>query len=254
MQTLKGRTCVFAGATAGDGVDSVKALCSAGMNVVIMTNKPERAQKLIDDIKRCDCPGDCIAYGGDPGIVAEHCDETYKKLIQKYGSVDVIISNIGNNGQLADIEDTTGDMLSESLEKLVVKGYKMLHTALPYLKQSKAPRVIFMTSVEGCSGGTHESFVNAVAKGAIRSLTLNAASRLAHLGITVNCISKGAIPRIEPQPENAPNPYNMLPHIPLRRLGTRSDLAQTICFLASEESAYITGQIMELNGGLNLGR
>lgn len=253
MQTLKGRTCIFAGATAGDGIATVKALCSQGMNVVLMTHNAARAQAIIDDIKSENCPGDCIVSAAPQGQAAEHCQETYDMLEEKYGSVDVIICNTGNNGQLIDIENVTPEMLEHSLNQLVVGNFKTLSAALPYLKKSAAPRVIFMTTVEGCKGGTHESFVNAVAKGGVRALTLNAAARLAAYGITVNCVAKGAIPRVEPQLPDAPVPEKMLPFIPLKRLGTMDDLAQTICFLASEESSYITGQIIELSGGLNLG-
>lgn len=109
-----------------------------------------------------------------------------------------------------------------------------------------------MTTVEGTQGGVHESFENAVAKGAVHSLTLNAAARLARDGITVNCISKGAIPRIEGVNPGDTDPSKMLDRIPMGRLGTPDDLGELICFLASEESAYITGQTIAVSGGLEL--
>ncbi|MGM9521579.1 MAG: SDR family NAD(P)-dependent oxidoreductase [Oscillospiraceae bacterium] len=254
MQTLTGRTCVFAGATAGDGRDAVKALCAGGMNVVLMTHQPEKAQSLIDEVKAAGCTGDCIAYARADGGPAEQNPETYKELEKKYGSVDVVICNTGGNGKVGGIDDVTGEELMKGVEHLTLTSYLMMRTALPYLRRSKAPRVIFMTTVEGCQGGTLEGLANAVGKGAVRSLTLNAAARLAHEGITVNCIAKGAIPRIGDQPEDAPRPETMLPHIPMGKLGTPEDLAQAICFLASEESGYITGQTLELSGGMNLGR
>lgn len=254
MQTLHGRTCVFAGGTAGDGVDAVKALCAGGMNVVLMTNKPEKAQALVDWTREAGLPGGCSVFAGRPGMVAEHQAETYARIAEQYGSIDVIVCNTGNNGLLANLEDVTGEMLSAALNQLVVGAYKMFSAALPYLKQSQSPRVIFMTSLEGCRGGTHESFVNAVAKGALHALTVNCAARTAAMGITVNCISKAAIPRVEPQPEGAPDPNSLLPFLPVGRLGDPQDLAQAICFLASEETSYITGQTLELNGGLHLGR
>ncbi len=111
-----------------------------------------------------------------------------------------------------------------------------------------------MTTPGGCRGGNQESFPNAVAKGALHALTVNCAVRTAARGITVNCISKAGIPRIEPQPANAPDPSSLLPYIPVKRLGTLQDMAQAVCFLASEESGYITGPTLELNGGLHLGR
>lgn len=254
MQTLKGRTCVFAGGTAGDGVEAVRELCRGGMNVVLMTNKPEKAAALIDSVRAGGFPGQCAAMPSQPGTIAEHCPETYAQIRERFGSVDVIVCNTGNNGLLAPMEEVDGDQLAAALDQLVVGAYRMFLAALPYLEQSRAARVIFMTTPEGCRGGNLESFPNAVAKGALRALTVNCAARAAARGITVNCISKAGIPRVEPQPANAPDPSALLAHIPVKRLGTLQDMAQAVCFLASEESGYITGQTLELNGGLHLGR
>lgn len=254
MQTLSGRTCVFAGAAGGDGTSAVKALCAGGMNVVIMTHSPEAARKLVEEIEKTGCAGECMAYESKPGQGPAELEESvYREIADRYGSVDVIICNTGSAGLADDIATLTGDALKRSFDHLVVGSYEMMRTALPFLKNSRVPRVIFMTTVEGCRGSAWGSLSNAVAKGAVRSLTLNAAARLASEGITVNCISKGAIERAEPYRDGTPDIRKRLASIPLGRTGTPEDLAQAICFLASEESGYITGQVLELNGGLNLG-
>ncbi len=253
MQTLKGRTCVFAGASGGDGVAAVKALCAGGMNVVMMTHMASQAQALVDEIKMMDLPGDCIAIGHTEHGPAEHQPQVYQELAKRYGSVDVVISNTGTLGKQMELEEVTGEMLMEDISHLTLGAFHMLKTALPFLKMSKAPRVIFMTSVEGRRGGTKESFTNAVAKGTVLSLTLNCAARLAADAVTVNCISKGAIPRIGTQDPADIDPRAMLPHIPMKRLGMPEDLAEAICFLASEESGYLTGQVLSISGGLEMG-
>lgn len=252
MQTLQGRTCVFAGAAGGDGIRTVEALCQGGMNVVMLTHKIRRAEKIIEKIKASGAPGICTYYAGSGR--AEFCRDTYQDISEKYGSVDVIICNTGADGEKDDVETLKPEVLEESFSHLAVGSFRMLQAALPLLKKSSAPRVVFMTTVEGCMGGTYESLANAVAKGAVKSLTLNCAARLAGTGITVNCISKGAISRVERYAEDAPKPQDRLGVIPLGRLGTAEDLAETICFLASEEASYITGQVIELSGGLQLGR
>lgn len=250
MQTLEGRTCVFAGATAGDGVDAVKQLCAGGMNVIMMTHMVERAARLVDEINGMGLPGRCMAIGALETGPAEEDRSTYEKIAKEFGSVDVLISNTGSTGPDTAIEEVRPSALLHSVEHLLGGAFGMLSAALPYLKQSKAPRVIFMTTPEGAEGGVHESFENAVAKGAVRSLALNAAARLAPCGITVNCISKGPIPRIEGIRSGEVDPAKMLGRIPMGRLGTAEDLGHLICFLASEESSYITGQTIELSGGL----
>lgn len=255
MQTLAGRTAVFAGATGGDGRDSVKALCAGGMNVAIMTHNVLEAERLVAEVRAADLPGACIYFSSGNGLAgAEENAAVYTDVCKRFGSLDVVISNTGANGHIDSIESLTAQELLESLDHLAVGAFKMLQTALPYLKQSRAPRVIFMTTTEGVRGGTHESLANAVAKGAVMSMALNAASRLAPSGINVNCIAKGAVTRVEGVTPGTPDPDDRIPHIPLGRVGSPADLAGVIAFLASEESSYITGQVIELSGGLNLGR
>ena len=253
MQTLTGRTCVFSGATGGDGTAAVEALCSGGMNVVMVTHQPAQAMGLLTRINAMDLPGECTVIGATNGIPAENQKETYETIIKQYGSVDVVISNIGNSGKQQELESITSDELVNCICHLTKEAFDMTMAAFPYLKKSKAPRVILMTSVEGRHGGTKESFTNAVAKGTIQSLSVNLAARLAEYGITVNCISKGAIPRIEGAQEGFADPCTLLPFVPMQRLGTPEDLAQTICFFASEESSYITGQTISVSGGLEMG-
>ena len=252
MQTLRGRTCVFAGATAGDGVAAVKALCEGGMNVVMMTHNAERAQILVKEINAFGFPGICSAVGASDCGRAEEDPAVYEELMRKFGSVDVIITNTGATGSALPMEELSSDQLMKHVEHLVTGPFNMMKTALPYLRKSKAPRIILMTSAEAVRGGVHESFANAVAKGAVNALALNAAARLAKEHITVNCVAKGAIPRVEGIAPGEADPSDFLPVLPMGRLGTPEDLAELICYLASEESAYLTGQTIALDGGYSL--
>ncbi len=253
MQTLAGRTCIFAGGSGGDGVDTAKALCRGGMNVVLMTHQASQAQALVDEINSAGYEGQCIAVEGKNGP-AEHDPEILAELEQRFGSIDVVIANTGADGKRDDIETVDAERMIKDIGHLAGGSFKMLQTAIPFLKKSRAPRVIFMTTVEGCQGGTHESFANAVAKGTVRSLIVNSAARLAKYGITVNGISKGAIPRtVGHMDPDSPKPEEILSQIPLGRIGSPTDLAGAVCFLASEESGFITGDILQVAGGLQLG-
>ena len=254
MQTLVGRTCVFAGATAGDGVAAVKALCAGGMNVVMVTHQAQRAAALVEEINLMGLPGKCEAIGVTTEGPAEESARVYEDLEKKYGSVDVIISNTGDTGSDTAMEELESEELLEETSHLLGGAFRMMKAALPYIRKSKAPRIIFMSSVEGIHGGCCGSFSNAIAKGAVNSLAVNVAARLAKEKICVNCIAKGAIPRVEGISVGRADPEAFLPYIPMGRLGTADDLAQLICFLASEEASYITGQTICLDGGLGIGR
>lgn len=257
MQTLAGRVCVFAGASGGDGVAAVKALCAGGMTVVMMTHMPAQAQGVIDEIGRLGYPGRCVAVqDGDARNPPVSDEEVFAKIAKEYGTIDVVISNTGGDGFEDSIDTVSKEDLLRDVNHLLGGSYGMLKCALPYLRQSKAPRVIFMTTVEGVRGGNMESFVNAVAKSAVLGLTKNCAARLAAEGITVNCIEKGGILRLPHKgPDNGKRDKNvadLLPRIPVKRLGSPEDLAAAICFLASEETSYITGAVLGVNGGLSL--
>ncbi len=255
MVTLKGRTCVFAGATAGDGRECVKILCAAGMNVIMATHNQAAADSLIAEVEAMGAEGKCICVAQKtPGCPAESDAEVYKDIEAQFGSVDCIISNIGGNGPAADIEDVSIEEFRKNLDHLAGIGLEVLQTAIPFLKKSRAPRVIFMTTPEAEMGGTEDSFANDVAKGAVKSLALAAAARLAKYGITVNCISKGPIPRVEGNRPGDYDPASRLASVPLGRLGTSEDLGHALAFLLSEEASYITGEVLQLNGGLCLGR
>jgi len=251
--TLAGRTCVFAGAAGGDGVAAVKALCAEGMNVVMATHSRERANALIREIRGMGLPGGISAVCGDKEP-AEFDPAVYAEIAALYGSVDVIISNVGGGGKregsgFAEIEETEAGELMESVSFFVNHSYSMLKASLPYLKASKAPRVLLMTSTEGVRGGVYECFANAVAKGAVLSLMRNLTPRLCEYGITVNCISKGIILREERGRENEAEKRESLPSIAMGRYGKPEDLAAAIVFFASEESGYITGQVLGVDGG-----
>ena len=252
MQTLNGRICVFSGATAGDGVAIVKALCRGGMTVIMMTHSPERAASLVEEINSLGFSGTCVAMAGSEDRPAEEDSAVYLKIEESYGSVDVVISNTGGYGREASIEDTTDEEFCREIDHLIGGSFRTIKAALPFLRKSYAPRIILMSSVEGVSGGVHQSFANSVAKGGVYALARNTAARLAKDGITVNCIAKGGIPRIEGLHPGDADPAVLIPRTPMGRLGTAEELGETVCFLASEESSYITGQCITLDGGYSL--
>lgn len=253
MQTLSGRTCVIAGGSAGDGIDTVRELCRAGMNVVVMTHQAERARALVEEINGLGFAGVCEAVGATEHGPAEEDAEIYRYIEEKYGSVDVVISNTGDTGPAKEMEKLQREELLKEVDHLVSGAFQMAMAALPFLRRSKAPRIILMSSVEGVRGGRTGSFANAVAKGAVHAMALNMAARLAQERITVNCIAKGAIPRAEGIRPGNVDPEAFLPHIPMGRLGSAGDLAQLICYLASEEAGYVTGQTVCVSGGLEFG-
>lgn len=259
MLTLEGRTCVFAGATGGDGIMSARELCKYGMNVIMLTHQMAQAQALMNEINEMNYKGKClIVQDGKCQTPPKSDEEIFKDIYNTFGSIDVIICNTGDDGVEDSIDSVDTQTLLKSIDHLVGGSYTLLKSGLPYLRKSRAARVIFMTTVEGVKGGILESFSNAVAKGAVASLTKNCAARLAGEGINVNCIVKGPIERIKPEgirDKDLPpikDTTKFLTNVPAGRMGTAEDLAQAICYLASEEIGFTTGTFLDLSGGMNL--
>ncbi len=252
MLTLENRVCAIAGASGGDGVAIAEELCKAGMTVVMVSHQPTQAMNLMERLNSCDYPGKCDVF--TEGTYKDDT-ELYQKIYEKYGAIDVIISNIGDNGLVETIDDVDSEGLLRTINHLVIGAYDMLKNCLPYLRLSKAARVIFMTTIEGEDGGTREGFSQAVAKGAVLSLTKNCAAQLAKDKITVNCIEKGASERINGERFDREGREKLdvskwLDDIPMGRLGNTNDLAAAVCYLASEEASYVTGSVIKVTGGL----
>jgi len=252
MLTLKGRTaCVI-----GIGAPGVKELLEAGMNVAIFTHTPDLTDwiteqcgpELAKNLMRIDegrVETDDVLV---PGL---------QQVAERFGGIDVIVIFSGGPGHVKEIEDITVDEIKEDVPYLVQGAFNFTKRAIPYLEKSKAPRVIYISTTEAETGGTNGGLVDALARGAMLSLTYNMARRLAPKNITVNCISVGPFDKDNMKGwlsiEDRPDPYQIVDQVPLRRVGHLKDVAAAIHYLASEEAEMVTGQVLRLNGGLFMG-
>ena len=152
------------------------------------------------------------------------------------------------------IEEITAEDLNGKLVHQVTGPFMMAKEAIPFLKESAAGRIIFLSSAGAQDGFAGESMVDSIARAGTISMTYCLARELARDGITVNCIARsGMINDHEPQ---HPDDYDAGPiqsMIPVGRLGTAEEFGALVEYLASEESAFMTGQVISLSGGLHIG-
>lgn len=245
--TLAGRTCVFAGATGMVGRGAVRALVEAGMNVVMVTHNPDSAKEVIASVEGL--PGCCMAMGNE-----RDDSEIYKDVEAKFGSVDVIISNTGGFNAPKKFEDITTEELMKKINHQVSGAVHMIKQALPYLEKSKAPRILLMSSVGAQDGFAGENLCDSVARGAVISLTYCLAREFASRAITVNCIAKSAV--VNDHPPKGPEDLDTAPlagKVPLGRIGSNDEFGAAVAYLASEEAGFVTGQVLNLSGGLHIG-
>ena len=247
MLTLKGRTCVYAGATGMIGRGAVRALCEAGMNVVMVTHNPKNAEEVIAMMQGL--PGQCVAMSND-----QTDGDIYKVVEQKFGSVDVIISSIGGLNSPKAFEEITTDEMIAKVNHQIKGPVNMIKAALPYLSKSKAPRILLAATAGAQNGFRGENICDSVAGGAVISLTYCLAREFASRGITVNCIAKSGITN-----DHAPHSPADLDvatfqdQIPVGYIGSNDQFGAAVSYLASEEAGLVTGQVLSLSGGLHIG-
>ena len=244
--TLNGRNCLFSGATGRIGQEAVYMLAQGGMNIFISSHSPEEAERT-----RSHC-------AGLPGKIFLHSnreskDAMLQNIFEEHGSIDVLISKIGGPEPSLPPEEVTDELLDRKLHHQITNVYAAIRCALPYLKKSRAPRIILTSSIGAVNGFTGDSIPDSIAGGAVIAMTKCLASRLLADGITVNCIAmSGMLNDHEPARQQGVDSESLIQDIPMGRTGKSAEYGALIAYLASEESAFTTGHVFTLDGGLLL--
>ncbi|MBQ6322929.1 MAG: SDR family oxidoreductase [Lachnospiraceae bacterium] len=248
MLTLKGRTCVFAGATGNIGRGAVKAMAQGGMHVVMVTHNPAGAADIIEELK--DLPGKVTAMSNENGDGA-----VFGEVEKLFGSVDVVINTTGGLDAPLPLEELDVEKLKGKLSHQVAGPFAMMQQAIPYLKKSKSPRIIFCASAGAMSGRADENMIDSIARAGVLTMTRCFASALAKDGITVNCIARSGM--INDHAPHKPSDFDVASvadQIPVGHVGTADEFGALTAYLASEEAGFLTGEIITLAGGLQLYR
>ncbi len=173
-----------------------------------------------------------------------------ERAIAAFGKVDILVSNAGwdRAGPFAD----TDEQLWDRVIAINYRGHlATCHAALPHMRERGAGRIITVASDAGRVGSSGE-VVYSGAKGAVIAFTKGLAREVARYGINVNCVAPGLVdtPLLAEMPEKLI--AAIVRSIPLRRTGVPDEIAAAICFFASPDAAYITGQTLSVNGGLTM--
>lgn len=258
MLTLSNRAAVVTGASGGVGQEIVRQLAAEGMIVAVCTHGERAAQRTIECLGK-DIAGRCIPLGcemNDP----EDVRTKFRQLAGAVGGIDVLITCHGRSQEYREqaIETLEPEYLDLTISNHLTGSYNLLREALPYLRKSRAGRVIFTANSAALMGGDRDAIGVTAAKGATIALTYSLARRLAKDGITVNCIAMGGIVNLPATVEWNPNwirPEELFneKEIPIGRVGQPKDIAAAVCYLASEEAGYVTGEILNVCGGIHMG-
>lgn len=243
---LKGNCAVITGATGGIGKAVAIKLAKLGADIVInYRSKVEEAEKLQKDVESFGVKS--ILVQGD---VAK--DEDAKNLINKakeaFGKIDILVNNAGITRDGLIIR-----MKEEDFDKVINVNLKGTFNCLKYVSsvmaRQKHGKIINISSIVGIAGNAGQ--VNyAASKAGVIGMTKSLAKELAGRGVNVNAIAPGFIRTPMTDKLSDKVKEGILKEIPLKRLGKPEDAANLIAFLASEESDYITGQVINVDGGM----
>lgn len=245
---LNGKIALVTGASRGIGREIALELAAEGATVIVNYNgSREKAEEVVDAIIEKGGKAEC--YGCS---VADYtkAEEMIQHIIKTYGSIDILVNNAGitKDGLLMKMSETDFDDVIDINLKGAFNCIK--HVSRQMLKQ-KSGRIINMSSVVGLAGNAGQVNYSA-SKAGIIGITKSAARELASRGITVNAIAPGYIDTEMTQCLSDSVKEKVLEQIPLRRMGSTQDIAQMTVFLASEKGSYITGQVISIDGGMNI--
>ncbi|MBL4937669.1 3-oxoacyl-[acyl-carrier-protein] reductase [Clostridium sp. YIM B02515] len=243
---LTGKVAVVTGAGRGIGRAIALKLSKLGASVVInYRSSIKEAQELIDEIKSNG--GNAEAVQGDVSSL-EDAEKVIKFAVEKFGRLDILVNNAGitKDTLLLRMKEEDFDKVLEVNLKGVFNCTK--HASAIMLKQ-KSGRIINISSVIGLIGNAGQANY-AAAKAGIIGFTKSIAKELGGRGITVNAIAPGFISTDMTEVLSDKVKEKLLENVPLRKLGSPEDVANLAGFLASDNASYITGQVINVDGGM----
>jgi 3-oxoacyl-[acyl-carrier protein] reductase len=246
MFDFKGKTILITGASRGIGAAAAILFARFGGKVVINYRGNEtEAEKVLKRIK--DAGGNAATYQADIAD-NEACHKMVDWTVKEYGSIDILVNNAGIWKEAA-IEAMTPEKLAETVGCNLNGCFYCTTAAVPHMKDRKAGNIIFVASTAGQRGEAFHSHY-AATKGALISLTKSLAPELAPHNIMVNCVAPGWVDTdMSHETIISPDGPKYLGLIPLGRAASAEEIAWPILFMASPMASFITGEILNVNGG-----
>jgi len=247
--SLEGRVALVTGGSRGIGRAVVGALANDGAKVAFVYNSnAEAANEVVAAVEAAG--GECRAIQADVKS-KEDADRIIEDLVESWGSVDIVVNNAGiiRDGLLAMMEpDAWEAVISTNLTSV----YNFCQAVTRQMMSQRYGRIINMSSVAASVANPGQANY-AASKGGVEGFTRCIATELARRGITANAVAPGFIETDMTEAVVSAAGSEIKKKIPVRRLGTPADIANAVLFLAQEQSSYITGQTLTVDGGLTLG-
>src|ERR1700686_5224428 len=247
MFSLEDKVALVTGALQGIGRDTALALAEAGAKVALAARNEEKLTALAGEIAAAD--GTALAVKMDVAD-AEQVKAGFKQVIEKFGRLDILVNNaaITRDGLSMRMKADDWDAV---IRTNLTGAHLCIQQALATMMRARAGRIINIASIVAQMGNAGQANYVA-AKAGLIGLTKAIAIEIASRNVTVNAVAPGFIetPMTDVLPDKVKE--EMKARIPLGRMGSAREIAAAIVFLASDEAAYITGHVLNVNGGLHL--
>lgn len=248
MFSLTGKVAFVTGASQGIGRAIAVALSAAGARVALAARSEQKLAEVAGQIQSAG--GEALSVKmdvADPGQIKAG----FQQALAKFGRLDILVNNaaITRDGLALRMKLEDWDTV---MRTNLTAAHLCTQQALSTMMKQRWGRIINITSVVAETGNAGQANYVA-AKAGLIGLTRAIATEMASRNITVNAVAPGfiATPMTDPLPEKVKE--EMKARIPLGRFGTENDVAAVIVFLASEEAGYITGHVLDVNGGMHMG-
>lgn len=243
---FEGRIALVTGAGKGIGKEIALELARGGAKCVInYASSSAGAEETVNEIKQMG--GDAFAYKCDVSAF-EEVEKMITEVMEQFGKIDILVNNAGITKDNLILKMTEADF--EAVIDVNLKGaFNCIKAVTKPMMKQRYGRIVNITSVVGVIGNAGQANY-AASKAGIIGLTKSVARELASRNITVNAVAPGFIKTDMTAVLPEAVKEQLLGQIPVKKLGEASDIANAVCFLADEKASYITGQVLNVNGGM----
>lgn len=245
MSVLSGKVAIVTGASSGIGKETVLVLASAGAKVIAIARRVELAEETASQARAKGV--EALAYRADVTDFSQ-INQVFEDVFNKFGRIDILINNAGltrDNLIIRMTEDEWDQVLDTNLKGM----FFTTKIVARYMIKQRAGKIVNVSSISGITGQRGQCNY-AASKAGIIGLTKSTARELAPRGITANAVAPGFVTTEMTDKLSGDIKEAALKVIPLNRFGSPSDVAKGILFLASPDADYITGHVLQIDGGL----
>jgi NAD(P)-dependent dehydrogenase (short-subunit alcohol dehydrogenase family) len=246
LTSVRGQVAVVTGGTAGIGGACTERFAREGATTIALGRDPAKGKALIDRLR---------AAGHEAHFLACDCAEedqvaaTGKEILDRWGRADILCNIAGGWIEAPPIEEVTNAALHHSFDWNVTAKFLITRALVPAMKANRYGRIVNMSSSTGRRGRLAAALTYATMEAGVLGLTRALALQLAPFGVTVNAICPGTTLTPRAQRHSEARLAATAAAIPVQRLGTVDEQAHAIWFLCTPGAAYMTGAILDVNGG-----